>query len=350
MLNSFRRLTGFFVFILPLFAMAQLDSLPNKEFIFKQGKYFPQCHASTVIHLANGQFLVAWFAGSYEKHDDVGIWLSRQTKGKWDAPKEVAKIREEPHWNPVLFQAPGGRIYLYFKVGKQIPTWESWVQYSDDLGKTWSTAYELVSGDRGGRGPVKNKPIILSDGTWLAGASHEENGEHAFVDRSTDGGKTWTATPYLVNGDSALVNQRLIQPTLWESAPGQVHMLLRSSIGVICRSDSKDGGLTWSPVYKTSLGNPNSGIDLVKMPDGRLVLAYNPDTKDEGDRAPLLLAFSTDNGATWPIKILVENGPPEDEFSYPAIISFGDSIALTYTWQRRNMRFWTGSLKTLKIK
>ena len=116
MLNSFRRLTGFFVFILPLFAMAQVDSLPNKEFIFKQDKYFPQCHASTVIHLKNGQFLVAWFAGTEEKNDDVGIWLSRQTKGKWDTPNEVAKIREEPHWNPVLFQAPGGRIYLYFKV------------------------------------------------------------------------------------------------------------------------------------------------------------------------------------------------------------------------------------------
>lgn len=349
MRDVLRPVYGFFLFVLlPVLAAAQMDSLSNKEFIFKEGKYFPQCHASTLLHLRNGQFLAAWFAGKEEKNDDVGIWLSRRVKGKWDAPKQVAKIRDDPHWNPVLFQSPEGRIYLYFKVGKQIPRWETWVQYSDDLGKTWSTATELVAGDKGGRGPVKNKPIILSDGTWLSGSSHEENGEHAFVDRSTDGGKTWTATPYLIPGDSALVNQRLIQPTLWESAPGQVHMLIRSSIGVICRSDSKDYGRTWSPVYPTSVGNPNSGIDLTKLPDGRLVLAYNPDNKDEGDRAPILLAISSDNGKTWPKKILVENGPPQDEFSYPAIICFGNSIALTYTWQRRNIRFWTGKISSLK--
>jgi predicted neuraminidase len=125
-------------------------------------------------------------------------------------------------------------------------------------------------------------------------------------------------------------------------------MLIRSSIGAICRSDSKDYGRTWSPVYATILGNPNSGIDLTKLPDGRLVLAYNPDNKDEGDRAPLLLAISSDNGKTWPKKILIENGPPQDEFSYPAVICFGDSIALTYTWQRRNIRFWTGKISSLK--
>ena len=43
-----------------------------------------------------------------------------------------------------------------------------------------------MPGDRGGRGPVKNKVIVLSDGTWLAGASLEPDAWDVFVDRSGD--------------------------------------------------------------------------------------------------------------------------------------------------------------------
>src|SRR3546814_13002149 len=68
----------------------------------------------------------------------------------------------------------------------------------------------------------------------------------------------------LLKRDSAF-GEGVIQPALWESAPGKVHMLLRSSAGVICRSDSEDYGKTWSPVYKTDLPNPNSGIDATKL-------------------------------------------------------------------------------------
>ena len=68
---------------------------------------------------------------------------------------------------------------------------------TEDNGETWSEAKELVPGDRGGRGPVKNKSIVLSNGDWLAPASHEEGQWRTFVDRSSDGGKTWTAGEYV---------------------------------------------------------------------------------------------------------------------------------------------------------
>lgn len=322
-------------------------NLPIKEFVFGNNHSFKQCHASTLLHLKNGMFLSAWFGGTEEKNDDVGIWFSRRVNGQWEAPREVAKINNDAHWNPVLFQSPTGKIFLFFKVGKEIDSWETWVQTSTDDGTTWSVANEFVKGDKGGRGPVKDKPIILSDGSWLAGASHEANGYHVFVDRSIDSGKTWTATPYLPIGDTSLLNQELIQPTLWESAPGQIHLLLRSSEGCICRSDSKDYGNTWAPVYKTTLPNPNSGIDLTQLAGNMLVLAYNPDNKNDGDRAPLLLAISYDNGNTWPQQLNIENGKGDDEFSYPAIISFGDTVALTYTWQRKNIAYWMGTKKDI---
>lgn len=314
-----------------------------KDFVFGDDRPFAQCHASTVLRTEEGKFLVAWFGGTYEKHDDVGIWLSKGEPGQWSAPVEVAKLREDAHWNPVLFKNPSGEIILFFKVGKTIDDWETWYMVSADNGDTWSEANELVPGDKGGRGPVRNKPIVLSDGSWLAPASNEkEEVWNAFIDRSEDGGKTWVSTEFLeVNRDS-VPGEGVIQPALWESEPGKVHMLLRSSAGVICRSDSEDYGKTWSPVYKTNLPNPNSGIDITKLSNNTLVLIFNPDDKNWGSRSPISLTVSKDNGKTWNPVIDIETGIEDDEFSYPSVISFDDTVALTYTWKRQRIGFWMG--------
>jgi predicted neuraminidase len=234
---------------------------------------------------------------------------------------------------------------LFFKVGKTIDHWETWYKLSPDNGQTWSEAKELVSGDKGGRGPVRNKPIILSDGTWLAPSSNENQGVwNAFVDRSGDKGKTWTASDFFPINRDSIREEGVIQPALWESSNGNVHALLRSSAGVICRSDSRDYGKSWSSVYKTTLPNPNSGIDLTKLSDGTLVLAYNPAGNNWGARAPISLAVSNDNGQTWANTIDIETGTAEDEFSYPSIIPFGDSVAVTYTWKRKNIVFTTAKV------
>jgi predicted neuraminidase len=127
----------------------------------------------------------------------------------------------------------------------------------------------------------------------------------------------------------------VIQPTLWESSPGKIHMLLRSTRGYIYRSDSDDYGRTWRPAYATRLPNNNSGIDLVALEDGRLVLAFNPIGGNWGRRHPISLAWSGDGGATWERLVDLENG--EGEFSYPALIADAGSLHLTYTWNRRNI-------------
>ena len=323
------------------------DSLPLKNFVAGSNPPFKECHASSLVKLKDNDFLVAWFAGEKEKNDNVAIWLVKGRPNHWSPAKQIAKIRNDAHWNPVLFQSPEGKIFLFFKVGKEIEHWETWVKTSDDNGESWSEAYELVKGDKGGRGPVRSKPIVLSNGTWLAGSSHEYQGYHVFTDRSEDKGKTWTATPYLALADTSLQNKELIQPTLWESKPGYVHMLIRSELGIICRSDSKDYGKTWAPIYKTSLPNPNSGIDVAQLANNVLVLAYNPDNRNDGDRAPLLLGVSFDNGITWPKNLNIEKGKGDDEFSYPGLISFGDTVAVCYTWQRKNIAFWMGTKKDL---
>ena len=311
-----------------------------RDFIFGDDRPFNECHASTLVRLDDGNFLVAWFGGTKEKNPDVGIWLSKGKPGQWPAPKQVAKIRNDAHWNPVLFEDGKGTIYLYFKVGKEIPTWETWVITSKDGGATWSEPVELVKDDRGGRGPVRNKPISLSNGVWLAGASHEEGPWNVFIDRSEDNGKTWQATPYLTLDRSQFNGRGVIQPTLWESSPGNVHILVRSTNGKIYRSDSKDSGKTWCDLYATDMPNNNSGVDLVKLADGTLVLAYNPVSGNWASRASLNLAFSYDNGLTWPKQVVLENDANEKaEYSYPAIITYDNRVALTYTWKRQRIVF-----------
>lgn len=320
----------------------------QRDFVFGDDRPFPQCHASTLVRNDDGTFVVAWFGGTKEKDDDVGIWVSIGRPGNWTAPVEAAKIREDPHWNPVLHRTRDGKIYLFFKVGKEISHWETWVKTSEDGGKTWSEAYELVAGDKGGRGPVKNKLIELSDGTWLAGASIEPGPWLVMLDRSEDGGKTWTATEKLDIDTVSIKGKGAIQPTLWESAPGKVHMLVRTGGGVIGRADSEDYGKTWSQIRATSMPNPNSGIDLTQLPDGTLALMYNPDNKNWGSRSPIRLALSYDNGETWPDAIDIDGSKEEDEYSYPAIISWGDSIATTYTWNRQKIAFWSGTKDQVK--
>ena len=314
-----------------------------REHIFGEERPFVEAHASSLVGLAGGRMLAAWFGGTREGRRDVAIWGASRERGRWSAPRRLAKVRESPHWNPVLFLGPEGLLHLFFKVGDDIPEWETWRMNSADEGETWTEPRRLTC--RGGRclGPDKNKPVILSDGTCLAPASVERHDRKwdVFVTRSEDGGHTWEASALIALDRSKITGSGVIQPTLWESAPGGVHMLMRSSCGHICRSDSKDGGRTWSPVRKTDLPNNNSGLDLAKLDDGTLALAFNPVSGDWAPRTPLSIAFSFDDGETWPRRMDIEAG--EGEYSYPAVIPTAGGAAMTYTWKRESIAFWMAS-------
>ncbi|MBI4559938.1 MAG: exo-alpha-sialidase [Candidatus Hydrogenedentes bacterium] len=307
-------------------------------FVLEDDRPFAQCHASTLVEADDGSLLCAWFGGTEEKHPDVGIWLSRFAGGVWSSATRVAKVNETAHWNPVLFRDPRFGTFLFFKVGPEIASWQTYWMRTDNCGRSWSTPKELVPGDHGGRGPVKNKPIILSDGAWLAPASTELEGWKPFSDRSEDGGKTWHRSDDFLIDPNVVAGDGAIQPTFWESGPGVVQALLRTTCGRISRTQSSDGGRIWDPVTLTSLPNPNSGIDAVRLGDGRVFLVYNPVSENWGLRTPLHLAVSNDNGDTWTDVAALETEPAE--FSYPAITSTRTGIAISYTWKRERIRVW----------
>ena len=324
------------------------------EFVFEDDRPFKECHASTIVETTEGDLVCAWFAGTREKDPDVGVWMSRFEGESWSAPVLAVKVAEKAHWNPVLFRDAEGVIYLFFKVGVNVPVWSTWWMQSEDHGITWSEGKELVPGDIGGRGPVKNKAIVLSDGSWLAPASLEYPGEEglweAFADRSTDRGKTWQRSAFwkIDRTKPPLDTKGAIQPSFWESEPGKVHALMRSTGGLVWRADSEDYGQTWAPVYATELPNNNSGLDALKLADGRVLLVYNPVKENWGPRVPLDLAVSSDNGVTWKtLAHLEDDEGVREEYSYPAIVATKDGIAISYTWKRQRVRVWRVPLSSL---
>jgi predicted neuraminidase len=310
------------------------------EFIYPPKTVTDSCHASTVLPLQDGTVVASWFGGTQEGNDDVKIWVSVRENGKWSEPYSIAVVGESlPHWNPVLFLRENGEIVLYFKYGKPIPKWVTYYAISKDAGKSFSKPQVLVAGDEdGGRGPVKNKAIRLANGKVVAPASKESlrKSWKCFVDISEDDGKTFTHSKFVrrPKKDGKTVN--MIQPTLWENESG-LHMLIRTNMGHIYKSDSTDGGMTWCKAYETPMGNPNSGIDVVKMDDGRLVLIMNPIFECWGDRAPLILMCSDNGGESFEEFFTCEPTTGDHEFSYPAIVAQGNILHITYTHEREGI-------------
>ena len=210
---------------------------------------------------------------------------------------------------------------------------------STDGGRSFSKPKELIKGDNsGGRGPVKNKCIRLKDGRVLAPASSELISWRCFVDISEDDGKSFNRSNYIVRPKVNGLPVGMIQPTLWESDSG-VHMLVRTNKGFIYRSDSKDG-IHWCKAYKTDLLNNNSGIDICRAGDGSLILISNPIGVNWGDRAPITLMRSFDDGATFEEFFKLEDITGDHEFSYPAIVAQGMRLFITYTYERKSVAYW----------
>jgi predicted neuraminidase len=308
------------------------------EFIFTQPPA-KECHASTIVELSDGDLLAAWFGGEHEGDKSVAIWGARRHADSWSAPFELAREPDTPCWNPVLFADSRGRIWLFYKFGTSPRTWAGAYRTSTD-GTAWSVPTYLPAGILG---PIKNKPITLANGEILAGTSVETALSWTCgVDLSSDHGRTWRHYgPIAVPG----YHRGIIQPTVWETAPGRVKMLVRATqdIGFICAATSEDGGHTWSDARPTTLPNPNSGIDVAKMRDSRIALVYNP---SKTERTPLALAFSQDDGQTWSIPLALEDAP--GEYSYPAIIQTRDGrLHITYTWRRKRIKHVVADPATL---
>jgi predicted neuraminidase len=298
----------------------------------------PSCHASTIAETPEG-LVAAWFAGTDEKDPDVTIRVARFEDGHWSKSHMVVDGSEGEDkayacWNPILFQPKDGPLLLFYKVGPSPDTWWGMLTTSADHGRTWATPHRLGDDPAIGHllGPVKNKPIQLSDGSILCPSSSEHDGWRVHFEVTRDLGKTWKVIGPINDGKEFSA----IQPSILTYPDGRMQILCRSRQNVLTTSWSDDNGKTWSKLTGTTIPNPNAGTDAVTLSDGRQLLVYNHTTRATGNRGILNVAISSD-GTDWRPVLTLENA--KGEFSYPAVIQTRDGmVQITYTYQRKTVK------------
>jgi predicted neuraminidase len=221
---------------------------------------------------------------------------------------------------------------LFYKVGPSPQGWWGMVRTSRDGGRTWADARRLPDGILG---PIKNKPVLLTDGALLCPSSTESPERPSrwriHFERTLDNGLTWAVATPPASTDESQVDA--IQPSILVHPGGRLQAVGRTRQGRVFETWSGDGGLTWTPIALTVLPNPNSGLDAVTLADGRHLIVYNHATDG---RSPLNVALSRD-GKTWEAALVLEREP--GEYSYPAVIQATNGLVhITYTWRRHRIK------------
>jgi len=308
--------------------------LVHDEFLYDEFPNCPSCHASSIVETPDGTLLSGCFAGSKESGSDTVVLLSRKEAGSngwethvhWDEPDHAAG-------NVRLFERPDGNLQIIYALN-----YGKWCrggsrlfqQTSADGGKTWSEQVAIPCDP-----PLlgKNRPILLGNGSLVMPMTIEGEKHGSAALMSGDGGDTWEKSQEIQADDGTDV----LQPTAVELQSGDVLFLHRTDGGRIYRSTSSDDGYTWTAAEPTALPNNHSGIDVAKLSDGRMVLAYNPVEKSWGPRTPLAVALSEDDGETFERALTLEDQP--GEYSYPTVIQTRNGLVhATYTYLRKKIK------------
>lgn len=342
-----------------------------------------QNHAANLCWLPDGSLACVWFGGTMEGMGDISVWMSRLLPGAegWSAAEQLSNRADRSEQNPVLFVSPQGSVLLFHtsQPGGRQDECEIHLRRSQDGGKTFGESQRLADF----RGVFVRQPVRLGPkGEWLLPGFRcvtppqgrwTGSLDTAVMLVSTDAGDNWHAVE--VPDSLGAVHMNPV-PAHGGAMPAFYRDRFAQSVR---RSLSTDGGLTWSAPQPTSLPNNNSSLQVIRLSDGRVAAVANPvnatmsdqrraslydeiDSEEEISnagggavwgvpRAPLVLALSDDDGATFPDRRILEDGSGHcltnnskdglnKEYSYPSILEGpGGTVHIAYTYHRRAIKY-----------
>ena len=300
-------------------------------------------HPSCFTQLDNGDLYLAYYGGAGEYEDGTVVYASRLVSGSedWTVPQVVASNPVRSLGNPVVWQAPDGLVWLFYvtRFGDTWSTSRIKAKLSRDGAKTWSDSF-MVTFEEGTM--VRGQPIVLANGDYLLPIYHETGHDTEVVGPDTTSRflRKRPDSPRWEPSGIVHSDRGNLQPAVVEIDPQRLIVFARragdylpSTKGWIVRAESDDGGQTWSHGVDSAFPNPNSAIDLKRLRNGHLLLAYNDSMRD---RTPLTLAISTDNGQTFPHRRNLMEGP--GSFAYPTIVQAqDDKIHVVFTSDSRKV-------------
>jgi len=301
-------------------------------------------HPATFDELRSGDLYVAFFSGGGEYSDNAAaVFGTRLKKGenKWSAPVRIAGNPFHALGNPVVWQAPDGIVWLFYvtRYGTHWADSRIAAKISRDGAQTWSEPF-MVAFEEGMM--VRSRPLALQNGEYLLPIYHEVGRDTEAVDaqctslflRFDPVTKTWNP--------SSRVRSRLgnIQPAVVEIAPNHLIAYCRRGgdyegrpDGWLVRTESRDGGRTWSEGKDSKFPNPNAAVDFIKLHNGHLALVYN---NSFTNRTPLTIAISTDAGTTFSHHRNIAEG--DGDFAYPTALQARDGkIHVVFTSDERTV-------------
>ena len=316
----------------------------------------PSAHVSSICELPGGRLAAAWYAGTREGAQDVAVRFAIRSPGEagtWSASRPIVtretSMRDTFRYvkkvgNPLIFSGEKGELYLLY-VSIALGGWSGSslnITKSLDDGATWSTAQAF------GLSPffnvstlVKNGPTPLRGGGWVVPIYHELIGKFPELLWLEEAGDGFKAAKTRVAG-----GRHAFQPALAALDPQTALMFCRA-VGTLRKtylSRTEDAGVNWSAPAPIEPPNSDAGLDVIRLADGRLLLAFNDTPKL---RENLTLAVSQDAGRNWRRAAVVEREPGA-EFSYPFLLQTADGqVHLTYTWKRRGIKHVTFNLAWL---
>ncbi|MCK5277312.1 MAG: exo-alpha-sialidase [Cyclobacteriaceae bacterium] len=188
---------------------------------------------------------------------------------------------------------------------------------------------------------TKNKPIIISDRIVVPFYSDGFNCSLFAI--TDDLGKTWKFSNPVIGGIG-------IQPTIAIARDGTLAAYLRDNGPPpqrMQRTNSEDGGMTWSIAKDTELPNPGAGFDMVTLSSGEWLIVYN---HTEDGRHDLTVAISANDGKSWKWQKKIEyddRGEKATSSHYPAVILGADGMIHTvYSFHHKDRD--GGPHKTIK--